>query len=255
LVLPVAAEIEAGQFGFASPRGALQHLQSQDSTDTGLLRAELKPGARIANARGVPGTLGCLAFTLHDQCLVLLTTHHLLFDHAGREDEPVWLAAGGSSGRPFLRVGQSLYGRSRIVRLDGDERYIDCAIASVSSGVALAAGLSTATVEHDIARAGDAVTKAGAATGTTAGVVVDVSYPGHVTTNGRERSAPGQLLIRSLHGGAFAAEGDSGAVVVNSRHQAVGLLWGVNCRGDGVACHMNAVLKTLNITLAPVAHS
>src|SRR5947209_8880396 len=47
--------------------------------------AELKPGVRIVNARGAPGTLGCLAFTLHDQHLVMLTTHHLLFDREGHE--------------------------------------------------------------------------------------------------------------------------------------------------------------------------
>jgi hypothetical protein len=226
-----------------------------NGSDTCLSRAELKPGVRIANARGVPGTLGCLAFTRHDQRLVLLTTHHLLFDNEGREDEPVWLATGASSGTPFRRIGQSLYGRSRIVRLDGDEHYIDCAVASVSSVVASATALSPPSVAHAIASPGDAVTKTGAATGTTAGMVVDASYVGSVTANGRERPAPSQLLIRSLGGNAFAAEGDSGAVIVNSRHEAVGLLWGVNCRGDGVACRMNAVLKTMNITLAPMAHA
>ena len=217
--------------------------------------AELRPGVRIVNTRGVPGSLGYLAFTRHDQRLVLLTTHHLLFDSEGREDEPVWLATGAFREKPFLRIGQSLYGRSRTVRLDGDEYYIDCAVASVSSVVSVATTLSTATVEHDIARPGDRVTKTGSATGTTAGVVVDVSYLGSVTTNKRERPAPRQLLIRSLDGDAFAAEGDSGAVIVNSLNKPVGLLWGVNCRGDGVACHMNVVLQTLNITLAEAAQS
>jgi hypothetical protein len=117
---------------------------------------ELRPGARIVNARDAPGSLGCLAYTRHDQRLVLLTTHHLLFDTTGREDEPVWLPTESSYETPYQRIGQSLYGRSRIVRLDGDEYYVDCAVGSVT------AALSPATVEHDFARPGERVTKTGA---------------------------------------------------------------------------------------------
>jgi len=219
-------------------------------------RAELKPGARIVNARGAPGTLGCLAFTLHDQRLVLLTTNHLLFDSEGREDEPVWLATDASVEEPYLRVGQSLYGRSRTVRFDAGEHYVDCAVASVATEhLRDRGGVSPATAEHDIPKPGDRVTKTGATTGTTVGVVVDVSYCSSATVGGRELPAPQQLLIRSLDARPFAAEGDSGAVIFNSQNKAVGLLWGVNTRGDGVACHMTAVLRTLNITLAAAAHT
>jgi hypothetical protein len=185
-----------------------------------------------------------LAFTLHDQRLVLLTTHHLLFGDKGHEDEPVWIA----NDEGCSRLGQSLYGRSRVVHLDGEEYYVDCAVGSV------AAATNATAAEYDIARPGDRVINTGAATGTTAGVVADISYSRSVIINGRKQPAPRQLLIRSADDRPFAAEGDSGAIIVNSHNEAVGLLWGVNVRGDGIACHMHAVMRTLNITLA-AAHA
>jgi hypothetical protein len=62
--------------------------------ETRLSGAAPNPDARIVIARGVLGTPRCLAFTRHDQRRVLLTTHHVLSDNDGREDEPVCLTTG-----------------------------------------------------------------------------------------------------------------------------------------------------------------
>src|SRR5947208_238395 len=48
-------------------------------------------GAKIANSRGVPGTLGCIARTLHDKQTVLLSNWHVLFGNDGCKDGEVWL--------------------------------------------------------------------------------------------------------------------------------------------------------------------
>jgi hypothetical protein len=97
------------------------------------------------------------------------------------------------------------------------------------------------------------VTKCGAATGTTTGVVVSVDYADVAWIEGRPQAASRQLLVRSLGDeGPFSAAGDSGALVVNASGKAVGLLWGANSRGEGVACPIAPVLHAMNIALTAV---
>jgi hypothetical protein len=81
------------------------------------------------------------------------------------------------------------------------------------------------------------------------GVIIDAAYPDVVEVRGQLQPAPRQILIRSLAGNGtrFAGEGDSGAVVLDSRGRFVGLLWGVNRRGESVACHAGPVLQALHI--------
>jgi len=97
---------------------------------------------------------------------------------------------------------------------------------------------------------GARVTKVGAATGRTQGIVVNAA--GRETVPGSGRAAPGQIVVRSLERGRpFSAEGDSGALLRDERGAAVGLLWGVNGRGDALACPIAPVLWLLGIRLAP----
>src|SRR6202034_3487128 len=101
---------------------------------------------------------------------------------------------------------------------------------------------------HGVARAGDLVTKMGAGTGTTAGVVVAVDHADTAVVGSRRCPAPRQLLVRPLAGRtAFAAAGDSGAVIFTRERKAVGLIWGANVRGEAVACPIGPVLQTMNI--------
>ena len=41
----------------------------------------------------------------------------------------------------------------------------------------------------------------------------------------------------------------SGSLIVNGTGEAVGLLWGANTRGDGVASPIGPVLHSMSITL------
>jgi hypothetical protein len=99
------------------------------------------------------------------------------------------------------------------------------------------------------------VTKTGAATGTTTGIIVDPAYRG--TTNPYPAAnrdvrepAPRQLLIRSNDPQRpFAAEGDSGALIWNEHDTPIGLLWGTTVAAEGVACPIAPVLHALNIQL------
>lgn len=219
-------------------------------------------GARIANSRGVPGTLGCVAVARHDGSAVLLTNHHVLFGAGAAERDPVWLVEDREGILSFREVGRSLYGRLGTVRHLGAEHYVDCAVGTL-------AGLSPVPQrrlrladlppgDEEVPPApGDRVRKTGWATGTTEGVVVDVAYPDVALVEGRAYPAPRQLLVRPAEGaaGPFSAEGDSGAVLRDEGGRAVGLLWGVNHRGESVACHIGPVLEVLGIEPAPPAGS
>jgi hypothetical protein len=200
---------------------------------------------KIANAAGVPGTLGCIAWTRDSRC-VLLTTWHALFGRGASWSDPIWFVAGTATERRYSRIGRTLDGKIGTVRFHGDEYFVDCAIgtwAGVASGLPSFAG-------DAVAAGGATVAKTGAITGKTTGVVVDASYCGSVLVHGRTQPAPRQLLVRSTDERPFAAPGDSGALIVNEKNEAIGMLWGTTPRGDGVACPIGPVLRTLDITLA-----
>ena len=93
------------------------------------------------------------------------------------------------------------------------------------------------------------VHKLGGATGVTSGRVLDVSAP--VTSVRGERRLE-NIAIRGI-GGDFIGPGDSGALLVNDREEAVGLIWGRNERDPAVAyaSHIHPVLDRLDITLIP----
>jgi hypothetical protein len=65
-------------------------------------------GTRIANSRGVPGTLGCLVHTLHDNQSVLLSTWHVLFGNGTREGDAIWLVGESEAKRTFSQLGSTL---------------------------------------------------------------------------------------------------------------------------------------------------
>ena len=218
-------------------------------------------GARIANSRGVPGTLGCIVRSLLDGRPLLLSNWHVLFGKGARKNDTVWLVEESCGVRRFVGIGNTLYGHIGAVHFGGEEHYVDCAVASCSNQELLdecfAPRKSTPQKREGLpALSREAafqtsclVKKTGAATGTTIGAIVDVNYS---TTSG---SGGGpcirqQLLIRPAEGHpVFSAEGDSGALVTDRHNRAVGLLWGSTSRGEGIACHIAPVLHVLNLAL------
>jgi hypothetical protein len=194
---------------------------------------EIREGARIINARGVPGTLGCVAHSLSEGRPLLLTAHHVLFGAGARAQDAL--------GAPH-RIGRASYGRFGVVSYEGASYHVDCAVASLDDE------LTARPQSIALASPGDRVTKHGAATGISAGIVVEVDYSEPVLLCGRQHDAPRQIVIRStMPGRRFSSEGDSGAVVHNDRGQIVGLLWGTTAAGDGVACHIAPVFHVLHL--------
>lgn len=208
---------------------------------------------RIANSRGIPGTLGCFARTVHQHRPVFLTSCHVLFAAGAARHDPVWRVHESGGRRDYLRLGSALQGKRGIVRFRGDDYYVDCAIGVLDEPLR---GKSARTLDAQVApKRGDRVTKAGAATGTTTGIIVDTYYCGSTngdnTVDSRVRHpTPRQLLIRSTDPRRpFAEEGDSGALILNEDHAAIGLLWGTTTTAESVACPIGPALHALNIRL------
>ncbi len=212
-----------------------------------------RPALTIVNSRGVPGTLACFARDLYDGGLVFLTTRHVLFAGGAKEGDPVCTPVRLSAGRGYAIVGSSLWGKADVVRLGERDHFVDCAVgrwnlAPPSNGITPVAVLD--------AKPGDRVSKTGAASGFTTGRVAEADRSTN-RPHGSAAQAPGQLLFRSdKPGEPFATAGDSGSLVLNESGQAIGLLWGTNSRGDGVACPIGAVLHALSLTLdlTPTVH-
>ncbi|MDQ3691221.1 MAG: hypothetical protein M3406_14545 [Chloroflexota bacterium] len=205
-------------------------------------------GAAIANDRGVPGSLGCIAWLRASEQPVLLSTYHVLFGKRCQRGDAVWSVAPDKTLRP---IGRVLTGKAGIVVGIDLPTFVDAAICSVVDATAAEtlAGAQAGAAEH--CHAGDFVSKRGAATGRTHGVVIDIAYPDVWYWEYRSQNAPRQILIRSTSPDRpFSRAGDSGAVVRNERGQLLGLLWGTTARGEGVASPTGAVARALAIRFA-----
>ena len=206
---------------------------------------DLSTRSQIVNAKGVPGTLGCLARSRHDAQPVLLTVWHVLFGNGARPADPIWRRV---SKHQFLRIGRTLYGKLGTGSYAGQNYYMDCAVASYQAPVN--EDTSRGVAGCSSAMPGDVVIKNGAASGVTRGIIVDVNYSNAVIAGGLKHDAERQLLVRPLDPDQpFAVEGDSGALVVDSCNRAVGLLWGMRVNGEGVVTPIAPILFALNIEL------
>lgn len=217
-------------------------------------------GAAVVNACGVPGSIGCFALTLHESQPVLLTTHHVLFGAGAPEHAPVSLAH-RTGGRPMLEpIGRAGWGKRGLVRFGDSDVFVDCAVVRLDARVVESqkwrAQEQNATTQ---AVPGACVTKSGAATGRTAGVVVDVEHTATIDIDGRRCEAPQQIVVRSqVRGHTFSAAGDSGAALRDECGAIVGLLWGLTAGGDAIACPIAPVLWLLHVQpvrLSPAAAS
>lgn len=204
----------------------------------------LRPGAKLANSRGVPGTLGALAVSCHDQAMVILTSQHVLRGAGAQFGEPVWLTADPTGGPRFVRVGLSRYGRIGTVGRGGAV-HVDCAVATVDGWYGPPLGwrvVPEAGPDREQPPAGRAVWAVGAVSGRSHGVV---TYPGSWAG-----ASSGQFLVRSREPRCpFSVEGDSGAVVRDEAGSPVGLIWGTTPSGASIATPIWAVVDVLGIQL------
>jgi hypothetical protein len=209
----------------------------------------------IINSKGVPGTLGCIAYDYQSR-VVLLTAYHVLFAEGARTGEKVWLM---DSARDMSEtdkpVARSLYGTQGVIDYEGKSYLVDCAVAlCTSNSINLFNNSSsyksmTVPIGPGKPELGQKVGKWGSASGYTSGVITDVQFVDSIYKHGQILTAPNQILIRSLTSEPFSVKGDSGAAIMNEKNEIIGLLWGVTCRGEGVACPIAPVLHEMGISL------
>jgi hypothetical protein len=212
---------------------------------------------RIASAQGIPGTAGPLVTNTEGRRF-LLANHHVVFGGGGRVNDAVWALPEETDD---LRGGAVCVGRAapgvigRVPRED-PSCFVDCALIALDDDRDHPAWLRSALSAMQPGGCaspvpGMRVSKCGAATGPTSGLIVDVAYADHPCIDGQWWSAPGQLLIDSAEMKLnFSAPGDSGAAVLDERRRIVGLLWGSNANGQGIACPIDPVLECLGVTLS-----
>jgi hypothetical protein len=216
-----------------------------------------RPVLQIVNERGVPGTTAALVSDA-DGRRYLLANHHLVFGGGGAPGGRVWaLPAQSADPQEAVVIGLARSGNIGRVSFGGEVCFVDCALVELADPAGFPRWLRLVLGDAWPAEAAPAdpgipVVKHGPATGTTRGVILDIEYPDHAVIAGRKWSAPGQLLVGSRDPELiFCAPGDSGAALLDDRGRILGLVWGSNESGQGVACPIGPVLDCLSVTLAP----
>jgi hypothetical protein len=220
-----------------------------------------RPVLQLVNDRGVPGTAAALVAG-GDGRRYLLANHHLVFGNNGAAGDRVWALpaqhAQQAGPQDAVLIGHAHSGEIGRVSSGGEVCFVDCALVELAEPARIPRWLRALLAAGWPAEAGapapgTPVVKHGPATGTTRGTVLDIEYPDNAIIEGRRWSAPGQLLVGSRDPELmFCAPGDSGAALLDERGRILGLMWGSNESGQGVACPIGAVLDCLGVTLAPV---
>jgi hypothetical protein len=213
---------------------------------------------RIVNSRGVPGTAGVMVRDPSGARL-LIANHHVIFGGGASEGEVVWaLPPDDEDALPEPRaaaVGTARAGRIGRVTFQGTVYFVDCALIELFDLTRFPDWLRSVLdgpwpAAVAAAHPGAGAIKHGASTGTTQGTIIDAAYPDRPFIEGRSWTAPGQLLIqpRDLDLN-FSAPGDSGAALLDEQGRILGLMWGSNSGGQGVACPIEPVLDCLGVAL------
>jgi hypothetical protein len=221
--------------------------------------------AEAERGRAGIGTIGFLAVLngRRERELVLVSNRHVLLANGAARGDPVygtvraqrpgtWALHAVDPVGAILDEGAEDNHAFRYPGEPADEFYVDCACARVAADRAPPPPAHVRGVARlhplDVAGARAVrVRKLGALTGVTEGRVVDART--RVEVAGR----PGRLnnlVIRGI-GGPFAEPGDSGALVVNDRYEAIGMVWGTSDRDPAIAyaSHIHPVLDRLGVTM------
>jgi len=254
------------------------------------MTAAVTPGVTISNLRGLVnketpgrntsgmGTLGFLALVngTRDRIPVLVSNRHVLLANDAPQSAPIY--------RPVFQHDEGQ--RASITRdalesiaelldpgLEGNHRFqypgeapadyfVDCASARILSnvdtvpaflhvvdGVATRVAIARVARLHPLDALGwrsPRVRKFGGASGVTTGRVTEASA--RVTVAGSERL--NTIAIRG-DSGPFVEPGDSGALLLNERNEAVGLVWGRSETDPRIAyaSHIHPVLDRLRVTM------
>lgn len=212
-------------------------------------------GSSVSHYLTGTGTIGCPVVDLSSGLQGLLSNNHVIgFENdaapgdaiidPGRDD-------GGSA--PANAIGRF----TRCVKLDfgGGPNSVDAALATLAPGFRLAPPASP-DFSYDpqlgiaVVAKSSVVKKLGRSTGLTVGSVTAVEMGGFfVDYQNGPALFEHQIEVTGI-GTPFAAHGDSGALVVNDRGAAIGLLFAVSEAGIAYVNPIGQVLSQLGVVLA-----
>jgi hypothetical protein len=215
-------------------------------------------GVRVINAKGVPGTIGA-ALRRHDGRLVLLASHHVIHGRGAVTGDPVF--ALDSREGALVEIGCSIGGWIGRLTVAGEPVFADCAAVLCHDlstlPIAWRERLAALARFDGLAEpiAGAAAFKDGAATGRTAGRIADVDFSDVTVIEGDSFETSGQILVTPVAAEGqrdgtevnFCAPGDSGTALFDAQGRLVGLIWGTNSLGEGIASPIGAVLEALGL--------
>lgn len=213
----------------------------------------VRPGMAIANKEGVPGTLGCFVQLVKDQSWAALTNGHILIGKNAQPGQVYWEIKYFTDGRYTCKnAGKTIAAYIGMITLNNKPYFVDCAIGSCANKKPPNYFPGETCDINGIAKPqlGERVKKIGARTGLTFGSIVDIAYQDYAYIDGKAFEAPNQLLISpDDKTRRFSSGGDSGSIVLNARNQVIGLLWGSNANGEGIASPIAPVLLALGIKI------
>lgn len=258
--------------GFAQPTLALTGVSVSPGDTISNLRGMSRGGPVESHAAGL-GTLGFFALVngTRKREVTLVSNRHVLLAHGAGRGDPIYRPVFSHRGETAAVRADSLDPVAEIMHEGAEanhrfqypdeavaEYFVDCASARMlRRPERLAAEHGTdgsvlrgAARMHALDVVGGRVPrvrKLGGATGVTYGWVIDAAAPVENAAGPRRLN---NLAVKG-DGGPFLAAGDSGAVLLNKRDEAIGLLWGRNDRDPSIAyaCHIHPVLDCLNVTM------
>jgi hypothetical protein len=217
----------------------------------------LFPGFSVGHRFGGSGTLGCAVRSLESNQLLGLSCAHVVALSGEAPIGTLVLAPARDEALALHVLSRARFGRLKQVgqlKTGFENALVNVDAATFSPnmpgslGAAMAVSLATPTGVLSSVREGMAVTKVGARTRQTSGTVVatDVltSLPYPLSAGTRDIWFSGLIGISQ-----FTADGDSGALVMDSGNHAVGLHIGSN-QGMSLAIPIKRVLDAMNSSLA-----
>lgn len=241
-----------------------KNQKASDTRSKGSGEAQIaQPGSLLCNDKGIPGTLGCIVYSNTTKEPMLLTNQHVLFGKGGKSGEAVWLVDTTTVDPIFNPLGTTSMGVLKPIPFEKEHYFIDA--ATVRLGLNDFLDLITHSPMSSItgvakARIGEKVKKVGGASHITYGIISDIGYTDTVYFKGRVHPAPNQIVVvprsksKEKSSASFSKAGDSGAVLLNLENKVVGLLWGSNSKGESIACHIEPVLKALDVYIPENVH-
>jgi hypothetical protein len=213
-------------------------------------------GVGAANIDVLGGTLGYFCHSIIPKDgqiqVYILSNSHVLGGFGGDPPDVAILQPSTINGGQFRDNIATYVRAAQIDFTPGAPNKVDAAIAAIADPTQLSLAVGgigplkgTADAVHN-----STITKCGMSTGKTSGIITDISHSAQIPLDpgspASSLSLIEQLYIEPADSCAFACPGDSGAIIVNSTQQAVGLL----CAGDPNAGKWGIANRIANVTQA-----